>query len=244
MHPEHDLVVAANRDEFYDRPTASMAPWADAPAVLAGRDLEAGGTWMGATRSGRFAAITNFRDPTRVLPEAPSRGHLVSDFLLGAEAPAEYLARIAREGHRFNGYNLLAGDRQSLWYYSNRGVNPRPLTAGVYGLSNHLLDTSWPKVDKGKQQLGEAMVFGGESLRERLLELLSDRVEAPDENLPHTGVGMALERSLSPLFIVGERYGTRASTVLLRAPDGSALMTEATFERARRVRTRHFQFDP
>ncbi len=242
-HVDFDLVVAANRDEVYARPTAPVAFWQCAPEVLAGRDLEAGGTWMGVTRGGRFAAITNFRDPSNLLAEAPSRGHLVGDYLTGAEQPGEYLHRISAGGERYNGYNLLVGDRSALWYYSNRGADPCPLTDGVYGLSNHRLDTPWPKVEIGKYRLREAL-DSGQHLQERLLRALADRSQAHDDELPDTGVGVALERVLSPLFIVGERYGTRASTVLTRTPDGAAELVETTFDRAKPRETRRFEIEP
>lgn len=237
-----DLVVAANRDEFYARPTAPMAFWQNAPEVLAGRDLEAGGTWMGVTRNGRFAAITNFRDPSNALADGPSRGHLVADYLAGAEQPGEYLHRISASGQCYNGYNLLVGDRCALWYYSNRGADPRPLAAGVYGISNHLLDTPWPKVEIGKRRLQEAL-GSGEHLIGQLLRALSDHSQASDEALPDTGVGLALERTLSPLFIVGDRYGTRASTVLTMTPDGRAELAETTFDRTRPPKTRRFEIE-
>jgi len=230
-HADFDLVVAANRDEFYARAAAPLAIWHDAPEVLAGRDLEAGGTWMGVTRNGRFAAITNYRDPANVRHGAPSRGHLVGEFLTGSEQPGAYLERIAESGHRYNGYNLLVGDRSDLWYYSNRGGTPRPLPEGVYGLSNHLLDTPWPKVETGKQRLREALELDGGQVQQRLFEVLRDRYHPSDSALPDTGVGLELERTLSPLFIVGEHYGTRASTVLTRAPDGTVELAETTFDR-------------
>lgn len=229
VHPSYRLVVAANRDEFYDRPTAAAGFWRDAPEVLAGRDLTHGGTWLGVTRDSRFAAVTNYRDPRAVRPDAPSRGHLVGDFLKGSDSPAEYLARVAGGGPRFNGFNLLAGDAGSLHYYSNRGGAPRRLAPGVYGLSNHLLDTSWPKVEAGKRALAALVSAGGELEVESIFRVLSDREPADDSRLPDTGVGLEAERTLSPLFITGPRYGTRCSTVLLAGRDRRVVFVERAF---------------
>jgi uncharacterized protein with NRDE domain len=157
VHPDYPLVVAANRDEFFARSTAPVAFWKDAPQVLAGRDLEAGGTWMGVTRNGRFAALTNFRDPAQNRKGVPSRGGLVADFLTGDEAPQDYLERIASLGKQCNGYNLLVSDGTELWWSSNIGGAARRLEPGVYGVSNHLLDTPWPKVGAGKTALVTAL---------------------------------------------------------------------------------------
>ena len=153
-HPRYRLVVAANRDEYHARPTAPAHWWEDAPGVLAGRDLEAGGTWMGITRGGRFAAVTNYHDPAAGRrTDAPSRGALVGAFLTGGEPAPEYLERVAREGHRYNGFSLLAMDGETLAFASNRSPGIMRLDPGVYGLSNHLLDTPWPKVTEGKTEL-------------------------------------------------------------------------------------------
>ena len=152
-HPRYPLLVAANRDEFHDRPTAPLAFWHDLPQILAGRDLKADGTWLGVTQSGRFAAITNYREPARIMLDAPSRGCLVSDYLGSVESVRIYLDRLAWTVEIYNGFNLLLGDFGNLHYYSNRGGVARALTPGVYGLSNHLLDTPWPKVERGRQAL-------------------------------------------------------------------------------------------
>ena len=157
VHADYPLVVAANRDEFFARPTAPAAFWNDAPQVLAGRDLDAGGTWMGVTRSGRFAALTNFRDPAQNRIGAPSRGALVAGFLRGREAPQTYFEGIAARRRECNGYNLLACDGETLCWSSNMGGRPRSLAPGVYGVSNHLLDTPWPKVGAGKTALAHAL---------------------------------------------------------------------------------------
>jgi uncharacterized protein with NRDE domain len=224
----YPLVVAANRDEFYARPTAPMSYWEDAPQVLAGRDLEAGGTWMGIARNGRFAAITNFRDPGRVRSGAPSRGPLVSGFLHGSSTPRDYLERLARQGGQYNGFNLLVGDVEALWYYSNENGVPRPVAPGIHGLSNHLLDTPWPKVESGRRELGLMLHHHPGPTAHALLAMLEDRTLAPDDELPETGVGLARERALSPKFIELPEYGTRCSTALLASGDGDVSVTEKT----------------
>lgn len=218
VHPDYPLVVAANRDEFFARPTAAAAFWKDAPQVLAGRDLEAGGTWMGVTRSGRFAALTNYRDPAQNLSGAPSRGKLVADFLTGNETPQAYLERIDAYGSRCNGYNLLVSDGATLWWSSNMGGEPRQLAPGVYGVSNHLLDTPWPKVGAGKTAMAQAL--DGLPTDEALFRLLQDDGIHPDEHLPQTGVPLDWERLLSSAFVKSPGYGTRGSTVLCVGQDG------------------------
>jgi uncharacterized protein with NRDE domain len=228
-HPEYSLIVAANRDEFYDRPAAPAAFWADAPSVLAGRDLQAGGTWLGVDRQGRFAAVTNYRQGRRESPAPRSRGRLVSDFLTAAIPTADYLRRVARDAHLYAGFNLLAGQRGELHYFSNRDGPPRTLAPGVYGLSNHLLDTPWPKVRSAKSALGALWHRRGPELTADLLALLADRTRPPDESLPRTSVGREWERLLSSAFILSGEYGTRSSTVVLVGRDGDAEFLERGF---------------
>lgn len=220
------LVIAANRDEYYQRPTASAAFWQDHPHILAGRDLECMGTWLGVTRGGRFAAITNFRDARERKTDAPSRGRLVSDFLASDREPRKYLEEAASDAPRYNGFNLLAGDMDGVFYVSSRERTVEQLSPGIHGLSNHLLDTPWPKVERGKQRLQAALA--GEPSAETLLDLLHDREPAPEGELPDTGVGLELERVLSPALIVSPQYGTRASTAVLFAGDGRVSFTERT----------------
>jgi uncharacterized protein with NRDE domain len=227
VHPDYPMVVAANRDEFFARPTAPALFWKDAPQVLAGRDLEAGGTWMGVTRSGRFAALTNYRDPAQNRSGAPSRGALVADFLTGDETPQAYLARIDAYGRRCNGYNLLASDGKALWWSSNMGGEPRQLPSGVYGVSNHLLDTAWPKVGAGKTALARAL--DGLPADEAMFRLLQDDGIHPDEHLPQTGVPLEWERLLSSAFVKSPDYGTRGSTVLCIDKDGWTSFDEQTW---------------
>jgi uncharacterized protein with NRDE domain len=226
-HPDYPLVVAANRDEFFSRRTAEADFWDDAPNVLAGRDLEAGGTWLGVARSGRFAALTNYRDPSRNKTGAPSRGELVSRFLKGGTTPRTYLAELESVANRYNGFNLVFGDLDGLWCFSNCGEGEQALAPGVYGLSNHLLDTPWPKVARGKSALGAAL----QALPDEapLFALLRDDRIAPDEALPRTGVSLEWERLLSAAFISSPGYGTRSATVLLRDRSGRMRFIEQGF---------------
>jgi uncharacterized protein with NRDE domain len=225
-HSEFPLVIAANRDEYYQRPTARAAFWQDHPHILAGRDLECMGTWLGVTRGGRFAALTNFRDPRERKTDAPSRGRLVSDFLATEQEPRQYLEEMASEAPRYNGFNLLAGDIDGVFYFSSRTRSMQQVLPGIHGLSNHLLDTPWPKVERGKQRL--QAVLAGEFNAEALLDLLHDREQAPESELPDTGIGLELERVLSPALIVSPQYGTRSSTAVLFGGDGSVSFTERT----------------
>ncbi|GLI07641.1 hypothetical protein YDYSG_36710 [Paenibacillus tyrfis] len=215
MHPVYQFVLAANRDEFYARPTAPIHYWADYPHVLAGRDLLRNGTWMGVTNSGRFAALTNYRDPAEQTEGKRSRGQLVSSYLVGNESPQAYAERAARERTEYPGYNLLVGDPNELYYYSNIGHEIQKLQPGVYGVSNHLLDTDWPKVTKGKKGLEAQLKDLREDRVDALFELLEDAEPAPDDALPATGVSLQWERLLSPIYIRSDHYGTRSSTILL-----------------------------
>jgi uncharacterized protein with NRDE domain len=227
VHPTYPLVVAANRDEFFARPTEPAAFWKNAPQVLAGRDVQAGGTWMGVTRNGRFAALTNFRDPAQNRSGAPSRGALVAEFLTRTAKPQDYLEGIAARGSDYNGYNLLAGDGETLWWSSNMGGEPRQLEPGVYGVSNHLLDTPWPKVGAGKTALAQAL----DQLPDdrALFNLLRDDDIHPDEHLPQTGIPLDWERLLSSAFVRSPDYGTRSSTVLCVGSDGWTSFDEQTW---------------
>jgi uncharacterized protein with NRDE domain len=227
VHADYPLVVAANRDEFFARPTLPADFWTDAPDLLGGRDLDAGGTWLGCTRSGRFAALTNFRDPAGQRAGLPSRGQLTSDFLLGDSKPMAYLEQLASHAAAWNGFNLLVGDGQTLCCFSNVSGVPHALAPGVYGLSNHLLDTPWPKVAAAKS----ALLASLDALPDPapLFALLRNASIHPDEQLPHTGVGLDWERILSAAFVVAPNYGTRCSTVLLKRKDGCITFDELTW---------------
>ena len=219
------LVVAANRDEFYARPTQALGAWEDAPGVYAGRDLEAGGTWLGIGPGGRFAALTNIRDPLQPLGSR-SRGELVAGYLLGELGIEAYLDQVASRGALYSGFNLLAGDTDRLGYLSAREVAPRLLEPGVYGLSNAGLDTPWPKLLKAREGLRTVL---DDPRPPRLLELLAEGAQSPDADLPQTGVGIATERLLSSVFIASQNYGTRASTVLIVDAEGRRRLVERSF---------------
>jgi len=228
-HPDYFLVVAANRDEYYSRPTAGARFWDEAPAVLAGKDLEHGGTWLGITRSGRFAALTNFRDPASYRSNASSRGALVRDYLLSSGKPAEYLNNLQSAKGQYNGFNLVLMEGEELWRCSSRAGRPERMGPGIYGISNHLPDTPWPKVVKGKESMGRVLAGEEAYLAEGLLDLLTDDDPARDDELPSTGVSLEWERLLSPIFIRSETYGTRASTVLLIDRGGRVRFYERSF---------------
>jgi len=215
-HPKYPLIVLANRDEFYDRPTLPAASWHDRPNIFAGRDKVAGGTWLGVADGGRFAAITNYREPSASIGDI-SRGLLVSEFLNTTTTAENYLRQTSEIADRYSGFNLLIGEfnasTNELWYFSNRGAEPKRLKPGRYGLSNHLLNTSWPKVNRGLQGFAK-IVSNAEIDKEDCFRLLSDETIALDEQLPNTGVGIDRERLLSPIFIRTPIYGTRSSTIV------------------------------
>lgn len=228
-HPNYALIVAANRDEFYDRPSRAAGFWTDAPAVLGGRDLKAGGTWLGIDRRGRFAAVTNYRQGEREPAALRSRGRLVSDFLTGEMNLRTHIERVERDAALYHGFNLIAGDSRELCYVSNREGGARPLAPGVYGLSNHLLDTPWPKVTTTKNALTALLDRDASELIPSLFALLSDRHQPADNLLPRTGVSPEWERLLSAAFIASSDYGTRSSTVLLVGRDGRVVFVEHNF---------------
>jgi uncharacterized protein with NRDE domain len=241
-HPTYKLVVAANRDEFYSRRTAAAEYWSDHPEVLGGRDLEAGGTWMGLSKSGRISLITNYRDPKNIDPHAPSRGQLVSDFLIGKESPKDYLNRISRDGKRYNGFNIIVGNAEDLWYYSNYRDGVDEISPGLHGLSNHLLETPWPKVVRGKKKMDDLLHLPVIH-PDQLFDLLFDDGIASDENLPDTGIGLERERVLSSMFIKSPGYGTRCSTVVLIDKKNNALFSERVFDLTTfRYSERKFEF--
>jgi len=228
-HPHYRLVLAANRDEYYDRPTKPLAFWNEKPYILAGRDLKNQGTWLGLTRTGRIAAITNFREDELRNINAPSRGLLVSNFSAGKESPKSYLEHIKTIGHRYNGFNLIVGDGSGLFYYSNRGNNIKKITPGLYGISNHLLNTPWPKVEEGKAAF-EALVSSHSKINpEDVFTLLEDKTYPPDDQLPNTGVDLDWERTLSPIFVTSDLYGTRSSSIILMERSGKITFLERTF---------------
>jgi len=226
--PGIPLVAASNRDEFYDRPATPAAWWSDHPQVYAGRDLLGGGTWMGVTREGRFAAITNIRAPSEKRDGVPSRGALVADFLSGVASPQKYVEQVALHGHEYNGFNLLVGDRHQLIWYSNGKPdderNGKPLAPGIYGLSNGSLDAPWPKVVRTKAQFASMLCQGAPD--EAYFEMLTDTTRASDCRLPKTGVSLEWERLLSAVCIESPEYGTRTSTVVQLYASGNPVLRE------------------
>lgn len=229
VHPKYPLIVTANRDEFYDRPTQKAHWWDTQPAILAGKDLKGGGTWLGVTQSGRFAALTNYRDLRHICPDAPTRGTLVTNFLLQENTSALQYAQTIENDEAFNGYNLLLYENQkdALVWHSNVSGESRVLEAGIYGVSNALLDTSWPKVEAGKKFLKDLLNENEDTFDvEKAFSYLQDTFKPADETLPDTGVGLEWERLLSPLFIKSPKYGTRSSTVVLMDSTGNIRFEE------------------
>lgn len=227
---EFPLILIANRDEFYERPTLAAARWDDDPQVFAGRDLVLGGTWLGYSDRGRFAAVTNYREPGAPRGDL-SRGRLTADFLAGERTIEEFVAAAERDADRYSGFNLLigefAGERSELRYLSNRGGGSRVLDSGIYGLSNAHLDTPWPKVARGKGIFSSILREGADD--ERFFELLCDEEKAPDDELPSTGLSMERERALSSIFIATPIYGTRCSSILKIDREHYFTLTERVF---------------
>lgn len=219
------LIVAANRDEFYARPSLPLAQWPEAPQVYAGRDLEAGGTWLGVGANGRFAALTNIRDPHQP-PARKSRGELVARFLGGDMLIDDYLSDVVARSLEYAGFNLLVGNANELWHFNARETEAVMLPPGVYGLSNAGLDTPWPKLLKARAALEEVL---DDPQPQALLALLNDPQTAPFAELPDTGVGLATETLLSSVFIASPTYGTRASTALIVHADGTRHLVERSF---------------
>ncbi len=209
---QYPCVVAANRDELHSRPAAQARWWHTQPDILAGQDLLAGGTWLGVTHSGRFAALTNYRDPEQRRADTPSRGGLVTSILMSTDGTAQTLDKLRDIGANYNGFNVIFSDGERLAIYESVRGTGRELEPGIYGLSNHLLDTPWPKVQNAKSRLSEALV--DLSYPTTVLSLLRDERPAPDDLLPRTGVSLQWERLVSSAFVRAPDYGTRCSTLL------------------------------
>jgi uncharacterized protein with NRDE domain len=229
QHPDYKLIIAGNRDEFYNRKTSAAAFWPEYPTLLAGRDLEAMGTWLGITKQGRISMLTNYRDPVNINPAAPSRGKLVSDFLMTDATPETYLLEVSRKGGQYNGFNLVTGNESELWYYSNYGGAIEKMTDGYHGLSNHLLDTPWPKVQRGKAVFAD-IVLDSNANPEKLLDFLYNEERAADDLLPNTGLTLDWERALSSRFIKTSGYGSRSSTVILINQKNEVSFTERVYD--------------
>ena len=226
--------MAANRDEFYNRKTEQASFWPNQNHILGGRDLEAMredgtcGTWMGMTKSGKIAMITNYRDFKNLKNNAPSRGHLVSNFLIGNEEPHTYLKKIEKVKNDYNGFNLIVGELNNLFYLSNYKEGVEKLSPGFYGLSNHLLETPWPKVSLAKSKIQPILKKEIIDPNE-LFEMMRDESLADDALLPNTGIGVERERALSAMFIKTNGYGSRCSTVVLVKHSGETIFAERTY---------------
>lgn len=229
QHPTYKLIIAANRDEFYNRQTATADFWKDHPNIIGGRDIEANGTWMGMTTSGMISMLTNYRDPKNINPKAPSRGQLVSDYLEQNSAPEEYLKQIEPKARAYNGFNILVGNQDEFYYLSNYKTGITRVTNGLHGLSNHLLETPWPKVKIGKQKLG-LLQKASDISSEQLFEFLYDGERAADDQLPDTGIGLERERALSSMFIKSPGYGSRCSTIILVDQENKVEFSERVYD--------------
>ena len=228
QHPDYPLIIAANRDEFYDRPASSIGLWPEYPNILAGKDLTGGGTWLGVTKSGSFAMLTNYRDMANIKANAPTRGKLVLDYLAGEFDASNYLQALDASASLYNGYNIILGTLNDPWYYSNQNHEIFRLGTGLYGLSNALLDTKWPKVEIGKEKFKQ--IIERESLDfEAIFSFMYDKTLAPDEKLPDTGIGYEKEKLLSSMFIELPGYGTRNTTLLVKDKNNNVQLIERTY---------------
>lgn len=232
-HPQFKLILASNRDEFYNRPTTPLHLWDDTGLnpILAGRDQQEKGTWLGVTPSGRFSGITNYRSMAHTRSNAPSRGLLVSNYLKESTSPKNYLEEIRKDGYRYSGFNLITGDADGMFYYSNISNDIQEIKPGIYGLSNAFLNTPWPKIKKGKAAMDKILSSGSDFQESEFFALLADSDFPPEDELPDTGVGIEWERILSPLFIKSDVYGTRTSTIITIDYNGTIKMVERTFEK-------------
>jgi len=261
-HPQYPLVVLANRDEFYERPTDPMHWWDEHPHILAGRDRAdvngSSGTWMGFTKTGKFAALTNVRAPSEKSPESRTRGEIAAEFLKGRQTPEEFMNDFEKKFHRYNGFNFLSADLSSekpeLHWLSNRVLmgdklrprkvmNPQRLNPGIYGLSNAMLDTPWPKVQHRVGAFAQmlAMDTGDFKKSEQYIRIMQDLTQAPDDYLPQTGVSYEWEKVLSSTFIKTEYYGTRSITLIRVKHDGQYEVIEKCFDAEQELNTQVFE---
>lgn len=241
-HPKYKLIIATNRDETYNRPTAPAQFWDDKPTILAGRDLLEMGTWLGINKSGRFAALTNYRDLSKPTVGVHSRGEIVTSYLDSTLSPADFLDSLKNKNEDYAGFNVIVGSPDELYYYSNIEQKIRQVPAGTHGVSNHLLNTPWPKVVRGKENLQNYVNSHTKVDSESLFQILSDSEQFSDHLLPNTGVGIEFERTLSSLFIQSPEYGTRSSTVILVDYDNYVTFIERTFTNGRFVADKTFNF--
>ncbi|HMA66946.1 MAG TPA: NRDE family protein [Desulfosalsimonadaceae bacterium] len=230
-HPDYPLILAANRDEFYQRPTAGLGFWSEVPSILGGRDLKSMGTWLAVSTTGRIGAVTNYRDPASLTraPQGPSRGLLIKNFLTCSKDAVEYLKGVQAEKHLYEGFNLLTGSSRRLYWYSNASDTMEELSPGIHGISNHLLNTPWPKVEKIKTALAGLLQTNPGLLPEPFFASLSDQIKPADARLPDTGVGLEWERTLSPVFTTSSVYGTRSSSLIFIHRTGKVTFYERLF---------------
>jgi len=240
VHSDYRLILVANRDEFYERPTQELHFWEDDSNILGGRDLEAGGTWMAVSREGRFAALTNVRNPALNKTGTKSRGHIIPEYLTSRKNPHSFLAELSHTSSSYNGFNLLAGDKEALCFLSTTDNHVTPLEKGIHGLSNHTLNTPWPKVEKAKNNLTLAVNKAGPLPEKDIIGMMQDKVPAEIARLPDTGVGIDLEHALSSLFISMKGYGTRSTSLLLIDHQEKLHFTEITWtDTCREKSTKH-----
>lgn len=228
-HPDYKLIFAANRDEFYDRPTRPAQFWDTSPSILAGKDCLAGGTWLGINRRGEFGALTNFRDPSIQKENPPSRGGIVINYLKQKTNSKSFLKELHKKSNRYMGFNVLLGSAKQMFHYSNQQQQISQIKPGIHGLSNYLLNTPWPKVQRAKRTLTE-LISTENFDEENLFTLLQDDTQAPDDKLPDTGIPDELEKQVSPIFIKTEKYGTRNSTILLIDNNGKVTFEERCYK--------------
>ena len=224
---KYPLILAANRDEFYQRPTAHMHFWEDKPSILAGKDLQQGGTWFGVNQKGIFAGLTNYRNPAAIKQNAPSRGEIIIDFLESGKSIETHFKPFKKKAASYNGFNLIFGNKDNLFWFSNLKNTIKKITPGIHGLSNRFLNTPWPKVESGKKALQK--IISETITSESLFSILTDQSVPDDSLLPHTGMGLEWERILSPLFIQSDIYGTRSSIVMLMNQNGNIKITERSY---------------
>ena len=248
-HPNFRLIVLANRDEFYDRATEPAGFWSEHPAIIGGQDAAVSiknqlpGTWLGMTRTGRISFVTNYRDFKNIKADAPSRGQLVTSFLSSDYHPQEYLKNVSDQAHLYNGFNLVTGIENEFYYYSNIQKKIIKLDAGIYGVSNHLINTPWPKLIKGKDSFEHKITSGMELNPAELLDLMTNEEIAADSDLPDTGIGIEKERMLSAMFIKSANYGTRNTTLIMIQNSGHVSFMERTYLNDRqKYQTLKFEF--
>jgi uncharacterized protein with NRDE domain len=226
--PGYRLILAGNRDEFYGRPTRNADFWEQHPSILAGKDLIAGGTWLGANKNGRISFLTNYRKMSSHNPDAQSRGHLVKEYLTSNDSAYSFLNKL-NSANRYNGFNLFTVDQESFYHFSNINLQINSISPGIHGISNSLLNTPWPKVENAKNEF-QALIENGNLDEEDLFELLINKETYPYDQLPETGLDPELEKAVSAIFIQTENYGTRCSTLLFVRDNGDIRFVERVYQ--------------